>query len=512
MPFFKILIYDLYERTFTIVTDHSALRWLMTTAKLAGRLHRWSLTLQEYEFKVEYRPGATNVVADDLSRAPAAVLTAAGRRRWPMPRAATTVTQVATDEATALDLTWRERRQAHHRHLPLLNWSPRRTAAAWRTTVTRQERSNTRHTATTAYKTEEDSEVHGDGELHNVAHVNSVSPVDGGTAAPGGHVPIDDGGTTEGACVKIDGSVDVAGQMSRVSLLPATVNDEVLANGTADTAANDDVTTVVRANGTATETAITVDEQTAIETAHATDEEASDAAHSDDVHKINDTTEAANVVATANDTASVMATVGKKHTTNDATKEATTANGTATVEDAGTASVHVEGKAASVTTLTSVMSSTNGTVDINDVVAANGAANAHEVTMASSRVRNDDGVVANSTAGTTAPGRVPAIGVLTATDAANVDGSVTACDGSKGMMATVSPATELMRNNVSKTNKTPTRIQRVAVTAPTVRLAHDFVAGKGNKYGGQKMHPQRAVQERCLLHARRQQVQRVHRE
>uniref|UniRef100_H3G6K8 Reverse transcriptase RNase H-like domain-containing protein n=1 Tax=Phytophthora ramorum TaxID=164328 RepID=H3G6K8_PHYRM len=58
----------LYGRTITIITDHSALLWLMTRPNLAGRLHRWSLTLQEYEFEILYRPGSTNVVADALSR------------------------------------------------------------------------------------------------------------------------------------------------------------------------------------------------------------------------------------------------------------------------------------------------------------------------------------------------------------------------------------------------------------------------------------------------------------
>jgi len=73
----------LYGRAFGIITDHAALKWLMTRPNLAGRLHRWSLTLQEYEFTIEYRPGTTNVVADALSRAPAAVRAVVGERRRP---------------------------------------------------------------------------------------------------------------------------------------------------------------------------------------------------------------------------------------------------------------------------------------------------------------------------------------------------------------------------------------------------------------------------------------------
>lgn len=60
----------LYGRRFAIVTDHAALKWLMTKREPSGRLHRWALTLQEFDFDVEYRPGRENVVPDDLSRAP----------------------------------------------------------------------------------------------------------------------------------------------------------------------------------------------------------------------------------------------------------------------------------------------------------------------------------------------------------------------------------------------------------------------------------------------------------
>ncbi|GMF47638.1 unnamed protein product [Phytophthora fragariaefolia] len=75
---------------FDIITGHGALRWLMTQPNLAGRLHWWSLTLQEYEFIITYRPGATNVEADTLARAhavaPAAVLAVVGAQLEQRPR------------------------------------------------------------------------------------------------------------------------------------------------------------------------------------------------------------------------------------------------------------------------------------------------------------------------------------------------------------------------------------------------------------------------------------------
>ncbi|GMF33950.1 unnamed protein product [Phytophthora fragariaefolia] len=95
----------LYGRAFTIITDHAALKWLMTRPNLAGRLHRWSLVLQEYEFQVEYRPGATNVVADALSRVPASVRTIVGRQRgrYPTVGARSTNSSMTTENGEGCD-------------------------------------------------------------------------------------------------------------------------------------------------------------------------------------------------------------------------------------------------------------------------------------------------------------------------------------------------------------------------------------------------------------------------
>lgn len=54
--------------SFTVVTDHSSLRWLQNLKNPTGRLARWALELQAWDFKLEYRPGAAHHVPDALSR------------------------------------------------------------------------------------------------------------------------------------------------------------------------------------------------------------------------------------------------------------------------------------------------------------------------------------------------------------------------------------------------------------------------------------------------------------
>ena len=60
----------LLGRRFTLVTDHTALRALLTHSQARGRLARWAIAVQEYEFDVEYCKGGEGaiVAADALSR------------------------------------------------------------------------------------------------------------------------------------------------------------------------------------------------------------------------------------------------------------------------------------------------------------------------------------------------------------------------------------------------------------------------------------------------------------
>ena len=56
----------LRDSPFTLRTDHRNLLFLKKTT--AGRVLRWKLAIQEYNFTLEYIPGPSNVIADSLSR------------------------------------------------------------------------------------------------------------------------------------------------------------------------------------------------------------------------------------------------------------------------------------------------------------------------------------------------------------------------------------------------------------------------------------------------------------
>ena len=56
---------------FTVETDHANLRWLMSANHQTGRIARWVLRLQEFDFDIRHKPGKANSNADALSRLPA---------------------------------------------------------------------------------------------------------------------------------------------------------------------------------------------------------------------------------------------------------------------------------------------------------------------------------------------------------------------------------------------------------------------------------------------------------
>ena len=62
--------YYLWGHKWKLITDCAAIQWLRTTARLRGKLARWSPIVAEYDFDVKHRAGKDNTVPDCLSRHP----------------------------------------------------------------------------------------------------------------------------------------------------------------------------------------------------------------------------------------------------------------------------------------------------------------------------------------------------------------------------------------------------------------------------------------------------------
>lgn len=54
---------------FSVITDHYSLVWLQNISQPTGRLARWQVQLQQYDFKLIHRKGKEHIVPDMLSRA-----------------------------------------------------------------------------------------------------------------------------------------------------------------------------------------------------------------------------------------------------------------------------------------------------------------------------------------------------------------------------------------------------------------------------------------------------------
>ena len=73
----------LYERHFTIYTDHKPLTGIMKLSDQTSRLARWNLKMQDYDFDIKYRPGSKHGNADGMSRIPSTIVCAVTRQQKP---------------------------------------------------------------------------------------------------------------------------------------------------------------------------------------------------------------------------------------------------------------------------------------------------------------------------------------------------------------------------------------------------------------------------------------------
>ena len=57
----------LYGRNFLLISDHFLITWLKSIKEPRGRLARWTVTLSEYEYDIQHKPGRDHTIADGLS-------------------------------------------------------------------------------------------------------------------------------------------------------------------------------------------------------------------------------------------------------------------------------------------------------------------------------------------------------------------------------------------------------------------------------------------------------------
>ncbi|KAG2762184.1 hypothetical protein Pcac1_g26053 [Phytophthora cactorum] len=97
----KFRVYLLGSGPFVIYTDHASLRTAVKSPHISQRMARWLSFFAEYDFRVKYKPGRLNVVADALSRRPDYAAKTADANRIGVERVSAPSSSLIDDVKTA---------------------------------------------------------------------------------------------------------------------------------------------------------------------------------------------------------------------------------------------------------------------------------------------------------------------------------------------------------------------------------------------------------------------------
>jgi hypothetical protein len=120
---------------FVVLTDHQSLQWLKRLENPSGQLGQWLFELQQHDFKIRYRRGALNKVADALSRQPTQCNAKTARCEWYRNLAQ----QVRKEPTAYPDYTFLDGKLYRHlRHT--LDFRDQTEKEQWKRCVPREER------------------------------------------------------------------------------------------------------------------------------------------------------------------------------------------------------------------------------------------------------------------------------------------------------------------------------------------------------------------------------------
>ncbi|UYV66258.1 K02A2.6-like [Cordylochernes scorpioides] len=123
----------LYGQEFILRSDHASLQWLLNFKNPEGQLARWIQRLQEYQVKIQHRPGKRHQNADALSRRPC-VPQCGHCARVEDKYGVRQVTVQESDEVEEQHWTGQALRKAQREDrdlLPMINWKESDEKPSW---------------------------------------------------------------------------------------------------------------------------------------------------------------------------------------------------------------------------------------------------------------------------------------------------------------------------------------------------------------------------------------------